>query len=105
MEEDADFRQLSLEEWEQRYFLEDKLNQIYHEDEVYSQERSSGKWILEGDSNTTFFHGVANGRKRKSTNRTLKDNCEQIEDPMELKKHIINITKLCLALKTQQRSF
>lgn len=36
MEEDADFRQLSPEEWEQRYFLEDKLNQIYHEDEVYS---------------------------------------------------------------------
>lgn len=63
MEEDADFRQLSPEEWEQRYFLEDKLNQIYHEDEVYSQERSGGKWILEGDSNTTFFHGLPMGER------------------------------------------
>lgn len=63
MEEDADFRQLSPEEWEQRYFLEDKLNQIYHEDEVYSQERSGGKWILEGDSNTTFFMGLPMGER------------------------------------------
>jgi hypothetical protein len=23
------------------------------------------KWILEGDSNTTYFHRLANGRRRK----------------------------------------
>ena len=60
----ADLRNLSQGEWKQRYELEDQLNIIFQEEEIYWQERSGEKWLLEGDANTTFFHGVANGKKR-----------------------------------------
>jgi hypothetical protein len=31
------------------------------------------KWILEGDSNNRYFHGKANGRKKKCTIFALED--------------------------------
>jgi mannosylglycoprotein endo-beta-mannosidase len=42
-----------------------KLMKIYEEEELYLFSRSSEKWLLEGDNNTTYFHRVANGRSRK----------------------------------------
>jgi hypothetical protein len=46
--------------------------QIYEEEEMYWFSRSSEKWLLEGDNNTSYFHRVANGRRRKNTMYSLK---------------------------------
>jgi hypothetical protein len=35
--------------------VEDWLEQIYQREEVYWQQRSVERWILEGDANTAFF--------------------------------------------------
>lgn len=90
---EADMRQLNSDEWAQRYQLEDELSKIYLEEEIYWQGRSGEKWLLEGDANTAFFHGIANGRKRKSTILSLEDEGRQIEDPAELKQHIYQYYK------------
>jgi hypothetical protein len=41
--------------WQERYQVEDWLEQIYQRGEVYWQQRSVERWILEGDANTAFF--------------------------------------------------
>lgn len=35
------------------------------DEQIYWQQLGSEKWILEGDANATFFHLVANGRRKK----------------------------------------
>ena len=45
---------------------------IYKEEEVFWQKRGGRKWLFEGDANTGYFHGLANGRKRKCTIKTLE---------------------------------
>lgn len=89
----ADSRNLSQGEWKQRYELEDQLNIIFQEEEIYWQERSGEKWLLEGDANTTFFHGVANGKKRIITIRSLEEDGRVIEGNSELREHITRYYK------------
>lgn len=70
---------------------------IYQAEEIYWQRRSGEKWIIEGDSNTSFFHGVANGRKRKTTIIVLENEGVEITDLQEIKKnHIYDFYKSCL---------
>lgn len=52
--------------------MEEELTQIYLEEEIYWKRRSGEKWMIQGDANTSFFHGVANGRKRKTTILSLE---------------------------------
>lgn len=51
-----------------RLQLEEGLEKLMELEELYWQQRGSEKWVLEGDSNSSFFHLVANGRKRKKNN-------------------------------------
>jgi hypothetical protein len=54
------------------------------EEELYWQRRGGEKWILEGDSNTSFFHKCANGRSRKMKISTLENGDQTIVDPEDL---------------------
>jgi mannosylglycoprotein endo-beta-mannosidase len=54
-----------------RQEMEVKLEELMESEEIYWQQRGGEKWILEGDGNTTFFHLVANGRRRKSPSYLL----------------------------------
>lgn len=90
---EAERRDLTCEEWEHRFKLEGDLTQIYSAEEVYWQGRSGEKWLLEGDANTAFFHGVANGRKRKTTIRMLEGERGTIDTPEEVKTHIYEYYK------------
>ena len=49
----------------ERYALEAQLEHILEVEELYCQQRGGEKWTLKGDSNTSFFHLSANGRRRK----------------------------------------
>ena len=62
-------------------------------EEMYWQQRSGKKWTLEGDMNSSFFHLVANGRKRKKTILSL--NCEgnTITEPDQIQGVIYNYYK------------
>lgn len=93
IEEEAEIGQIDPDRWKLRYELEEKLVKIYHDEEIYWQRRSGEKWVNEGDANTTFFHGVANGRKRKTTIVTLDNDGVEISDPQDIKKHIYDFYK------------
>lgn len=88
LDAESEIRALSPVEWGDRYRLEGELNQIFILEEIYWQRRGGEKWLLEGDANIAFFHRVANGRKMKSTIRTLEGDNDPIENPEELKAHI-----------------
>jgi mannosylglycoprotein endo-beta-mannosidase len=47
---------------------------IYEEDEKFWKERSSERWLLHEDNNSSYFHKIANGRRRKNIMYSLKDN-------------------------------
>jgi hypothetical protein len=44
--------------------------------------------VLQGDANTKFFHGIANGRRRKYSIFSLEAEEWDISAPVELRKHI-----------------
>ena len=87
-EDKAERVQLSEAEWERRYQLEKEIQEIFVTEEMYWQKQGGEKWILKGDTNNRFFHGVANGRKKKCTIFSLEDNSQTITGKEGLRKHI-----------------
>jgi len=69
LDSEADIRDLEDREWEQRYRLMEELIDIYNKQEVMWQIRGGERWLLEGDANTAYFHGVANGRKKEVSDK------------------------------------
>lgn len=67
LDEEAERRNMSTREWQKRYEFKDELNKIYEAEELMWQKRGAETWLLKGDANTVYFHGIANGRKRKCT--------------------------------------
>lgn len=57
------------------------------------KEEGGEKWILEGDSNTNYFHKCANGRKRKMHIASLEQGDQILESTPELKVHITDYYK------------
>lgn len=88
IDREANFTDLPPTTWEHRYKLERELIEIYTAEEIYWQKRGGQKWILQGDSNTAFFHKCANGRKRKTLIKSLEEEGRVISDPVELRQHI-----------------
>jgi hypothetical protein len=58
--------QLSETRIRKKNALKVELLKILGEEE-YWYKRSHENWLLKGDSNTEFFHKVANGKRRKQT--------------------------------------
>jgi hypothetical protein len=56
-------------------------------------QHSHEKWLLCGDQNTSYFHRVCNGIKRKNTVLLLKDGDINIEGSENLVKHATNFYK------------
>jgi hypothetical protein len=46
--------------WQDRYQLEAQFEENYKMEQLYWQQRSSDKWILQGDASTAYFHTCAN---------------------------------------------
>jgi hypothetical protein len=78
---------LSSEQIGVRNSLKCELMKILDEEEVYWYKRSHEKWLLKGDNNTTFFHMVANGKKRKQSIYFMKDGEDNITGDENLLKH------------------
>ena len=88
LNEEGDEGLLVEEDWKRRYQIEENLSRIYAEEELYWQRRGGEQWLLKGDCNTSFFHSVANGRRRKTTILSLEDEGLVIEDTAQLRNHI-----------------
>lgn len=84
---------MSNTEWMDRYEKEDELMKIYENEELMWQRRGGENWLLKGDANTSYFHTVANGRKRKCLIRSLMEGDRTIEDKEELKSYITEFYK------------
>ena len=50
-------------------------------------------WLLKGDSNTTFFHRIANGEKKENTIFSLNHNDQVIEGDAALVEHATQFYK------------
>ena len=48
-----------------------ELGDVLLKEEVHWRQSSRIKWIKEGDSNSKFFHRVANGRRKKKFIKSL----------------------------------
>jgi hypothetical protein len=56
------------------------MEDIMKYEETIWQQRSNEQWVLKGDANSGFFHGVANGRKRKCTIFSLEVDGSEISE-------------------------
>jgi hypothetical protein len=60
---------------------------LAYEEQIW-QQRCSEQWLLLGDSNSGFFYGIANERRRKCNIFALESEGSEISEPKELMLHI-----------------
>ena len=89
----AEVRLLSTQEIELKSQSNAQIAKLLFEEELKWYQRSKAQFILEGDSNTRYFHSIANGRHRKKHNHSLIQDEGTIEGHDQLKSYITNYYK------------
>ncbi|WVZ96593.1 hypothetical protein U9M48_042209 [Paspalum notatum var. saurae] len=85
----AGVQTLTVEKWQERYNMEKQIMEIYEREEVSWQRRGGENWLLKGDNNTSYFHGIANGRKRRCMIRkVIDDDGSKLEDEKSIREHV-----------------
>lgn len=59
-------------------------------EEIRWKQKAKVKWLGEGDRNTSFFHRVANGRRKRNFMSQLKEGDEFITEDTEIKEKCVN---------------
>jgi mannosylglycoprotein endo-beta-mannosidase len=80
------------------YLIKEYL-QLLDQEETYWVNRCHENWLLKGDNNTSYFHKIANGRKRKNNVVSLENNGELIEGDENLLKHATDYYKELFGLE------
>jgi hypothetical protein len=62
----GDYRDLSLQEWNFKDLLQERLICLLHQQKIYWKQRGSIKWAKWGDVGTSFFHANATLRHWKN---------------------------------------
>jgi len=86
----AESQFLSQQELDLKQSVKERITQLLREEEIKWFQRAKTKHLLEGDNNTTFFHMVANGKRRKTRIFELEQEGDVIKGQENLK---IFITK------------
>jgi hypothetical protein len=89
----AEVRSLSPQEIELKSQSNAQTAGLFHEEELKWYQRSKAQFILEGDSNTRYFHGIVNGRHKKKRIQSLVQDEGLIEGHEQLKSYITNYYK------------
>jgi mannosylglycoprotein endo-beta-mannosidase len=89
----AEVRLLSSDEMELKSQSNAQITSILREEELKWYQRLKAQFILEGDSNTRYFHGIANGRHRRKRIQSLVQDEGHIEGHEQLKSYITNYYK------------
>jgi hypothetical protein len=84
----ADANVLGEEGWALHYFLEDQVVALDRVEDEYWRQRSRTQWTLKGDSCITYFHAIANGRKRKCSIPCLVTEVGEVDEPRALMEHV-----------------
>ena len=69
------------------------INHIYNLEEIYWMQRGHVRWLQEGDSNTAYFHAMANGRRRKCQIVSLEGDQGIILGEQQILDHIYEFYK------------
>jgi hypothetical protein len=89
----AETRLLSPQEIDLKNQYNAQMASMLREEELKWYQRSKVQFILEGDSNTRYFHSVANGRHRKKLIHSLVQDEGTIVGQEQLKTYITNYYK------------
>ena len=84
---------LSAGQMRRRSEIQRDLLDLLAEEEEFWRQRAAETWLLKGDNNTEFFHRIANGRKRKKTIFSLRNNADIIQGTPDLLNHATNFYK------------
>jgi hypothetical protein len=77
IEVEVELRDPSMEEWNFKSILEDKLLELLHQQKIYWKQRGTIKWVKFGNESTKFFHANATIRHRRNLITTLVDSSGQ----------------------------
>ncbi|RLM74204.1 hypothetical protein C2845_PM15G00740 [Panicum miliaceum] len=72
LDKESTLRELTAAEWDVRHKLEAELMEFYQQEEIFWRKRGGETWLLKGDTNTGYFHRLANSRKRKCLIKSLE---------------------------------
>ena len=70
---------MSPDNFNRKVRIQAELYDMNSEEEMYWFQRSHARWLLHGDLNTSYFHKISNGRKRKNMLHSLEDNGTLVE--------------------------
>jgi hypothetical protein len=93
LEMKEEFSKLSASDIQQKAALQQEMLDILDKEECFWRQRARDNWLLKGDSNTTFFHRMANGCKRKSKIFSLKNGDSVIQGDDDLLNHATQLYK------------
>ena len=97
----ADGSGLSPSECQARYDLEEALLALHRQEEVYWNQRGAINWTLKGDSPTSYFFAIANGRRRRCMIDSLLINNVRVSDPSQIMSHVVNFFSSLLSAKPE----
>jgi mannosylglycoprotein endo-beta-mannosidase len=89
----AEVRLLSSDEIELKIQSNAQITSILREEELKWYQCSKAQFILEGDSNTRYFHAIADGHHKRKSIQSLVQDEGWIESHEQLKSYITNYYK------------
>jgi hypothetical protein len=93
LDKKAESQLLSQQDWDLKQCVHERLTQLLREEEVKWFQRAKTTRILKGDSNTKYFHMVANGKRRKTRIFRLEQEDGIVEGEEQLRSYITNYYK------------
>jgi hypothetical protein len=82
-----EWRDLTLQEWNFRNILNQKLTDLLHQQMVYWRQRGTIKWVKLGDENSKFFHANASIKHRRNLLITSLSDASGNQYMITLQKH------------------
>jgi hypothetical protein len=76
-----------------KHVVNERLAELLREEELKWYQRAKVKHLLEGDTNTKYYHLLANGRHRKTRIFQLEDGDSILTGDAQLKEHITSYYK------------
>jgi hypothetical protein len=88
LDKKAEHTILNDSERDLKHVLNERLAELLREEELKWYQRAKVKYLLQGDTNTKYYHLLANGRHRKTRIFQLEDGESIITGDAQLKEHI-----------------